>query len=201
MHIAGGSVTYGRTVKPADYESKKVEVTLSFGLDEGEDADVMAALVIEKARRLAEDVIAGRKPATPVTKTALENINAQKATAAASLNAADKAATKVKPPKASGTKPAEKPAEPVTPPAEPAKDEWDTETAAEPAKTITDTDLHQACSRKVADLKKVHEGAAPGMIRKLIGEYFKDEERVGKQLKDIPQEERQDFLDELEKLK
>ena len=199
MHIAGGSVTYGRTVKPADYESKKVEVTLSFGLDEGEDADAMAALVIEKARRLAEDVIAGKKPAAPAVDT--KAADAQKVAAAANLNAADTKAAPVKPPKASTKKPTEK-ADPITPPAEPAKDEWDTDTApAEPAKTITDTDLHQACSRKVADLKKVHEGAAPGLIRKLIGEYFKDAERVGKQLKDIPQEERQDFLDELEKLK
>ena len=37
--ILGGSVTYGRTTKPADYESKKAEVTLTFGIEQETPAE------------------------------------------------------------------------------------------------------------------------------------------------------------------
>lgn len=45
MFISNGSVTFGRTVKPADYEGKKVEVTLAFAIAEGEDAENAIASV------------------------------------------------------------------------------------------------------------------------------------------------------------
>ena len=38
MQVTNGRVVVSRTVKPADYEGKKVEVELAFIIDEGEDA-------------------------------------------------------------------------------------------------------------------------------------------------------------------
>ena len=44
--ITGGSVTYGRTVQPANYESKKAEVTLNFGIEEGTPAEVQTTFLV-----------------------------------------------------------------------------------------------------------------------------------------------------------
>jgi hypothetical protein len=35
--ITGGKITYARTIQPAQYESKRAEVELTFVLAEGED--------------------------------------------------------------------------------------------------------------------------------------------------------------------
>ena len=44
--IIGGSVTYGRTTKPADYESKKAEVTLNFGIEQETPAEERNAFIV-----------------------------------------------------------------------------------------------------------------------------------------------------------
>ena len=44
--ILGGSVTYGRTTKPADYESKKAEVTLTFGIEQETPAEERNAFIV-----------------------------------------------------------------------------------------------------------------------------------------------------------
>ena len=44
--IIGGSVTYGRTTKPADYESKKAEVTLNFGIEQETPAEDRNAFIV-----------------------------------------------------------------------------------------------------------------------------------------------------------
>lgn len=56
MQITGGRVVYARTVQPAQYESKKSEVELSFTLDEGEKLgnalEEVGEIVQEKALAL-----------------------------------------------------------------------------------------------------------------------------------------------------
>ena len=44
--ITGGSVTYGRTVQPAQYESKKAEVTLTFGIEQETPAETRDAFIV-----------------------------------------------------------------------------------------------------------------------------------------------------------
>ncbi len=39
VQITNGSVTFARSIKPADYETKRAEYTLNFVLDEGEGVD------------------------------------------------------------------------------------------------------------------------------------------------------------------
>lgn len=43
--ITDGSVTFERTTRPADFESKKASVTLTFTVEPGEDASLVAAEV------------------------------------------------------------------------------------------------------------------------------------------------------------
>ncbi len=49
--ITNGSITIERTLRPADFEAKKASVTLSFAIDEGEDA----AEVVKRIGAMAHD--------------------------------------------------------------------------------------------------------------------------------------------------
>lgn len=62
--ITSGRVVYSRTVQPADYESKRGEVELSFVLEDGEEAAdaVRAAGAIARAEALALIGIKAAKP-------------------------------------------------------------------------------------------------------------------------------------------
>ena len=52
--ITGGSVTFGRTVQPAQYESKKSEITLTFALAE-DDGDVIAQNMLNLVSKIAQE--------------------------------------------------------------------------------------------------------------------------------------------------
>lgn len=52
MSITGGKVTFGRTVQPAQYESKKAEVEIAFAVEDGASDDAVTALV-DKAAHMA----------------------------------------------------------------------------------------------------------------------------------------------------
>lgn len=49
--VTSGRVVYSRTVQPAQYESKRAEVELSFVIEDGEDLEAAAREVGEAARR------------------------------------------------------------------------------------------------------------------------------------------------------
>ncbi len=49
MNITNGVVEFERVVRPADFESKRVKVSLSFAVDDGEDAAVASARVGDMA--------------------------------------------------------------------------------------------------------------------------------------------------------
>lgn len=68
MTITNGTVCYERNVRPADFESKKASVTLSFAVAEDSDpapvvTKVMDLAVSEVHRRLGIAVPAGQQPA------------------------------------------------------------------------------------------------------------------------------------------
>ena len=75
-------------------------------------------------------------------------------------------------------------------------DDFDTPSGAP---EVTDVDLTSAASRKNAELAKTHAGAAPAMIRGLRDKFFADP--TGKTLRDIPQDKRKSFMEQLEALK
>lgn len=78
MTITNGSVTFGRTIKTADYESKKGEITLHFTIDEGEAVEVAIDGIARNAqqhvlRLLAQpEVISDRDPSEPKKATKRE---------------------------------------------------------------------------------------------------------------------------------
>jgi hypothetical protein len=213
MQITGGRVVYGRTVQPAQYESKKAEVEITFVLAEGEDLgdslDKAAAYAMSKGQEMV-----GVKPATKPARSAMaedgaraeaaeaavvldkrtkEGKEAAKAAAAAAMNAKDAG----KKPDTEAL-PEDKPAISTTP--ENRVDPNDTsfldEGSEEPA-VITDKELHDAAGKKNTVLMKTHGNAAPAMIKALKNEYAP----LPKQLKDIAQDKRAEFLKRLEALK
>lgn len=104
MSITGGSVTYGRTVQPAQYESKKAEVTIHFAVEDGasdaaiEEVKAKAATMAQQTALELVGMAAEAKPTTGkrTSKPAAEpkpevKAEGNKEAAAAKMNAADAA--------------------------------------------------------------------------------------------------------------
>lgn len=183
--ITGGSVTYGRTAKVAEYESKRADVTLAFSVGDGEDHEVMLAKAALLAHAKCHEMLGQKAPAatndpaprktkTDKDKLVEEKIRSTSAPPATALAASDPAA--IEPPKAE----AEKSAGPAT------VEDW-----AGEAGEVTDETLMNAITKKNAAIKN------PPAIRALIGKYV----APPKQAREIPQEKRAAFLAELDALK
>lgn len=118
--ITGGRVVYGRTVQPAQYESKKAEVEITFAVAEGEDhaalLDLAAKVACDKAHEMvglkpiAKSAVAASEPKSVGQGTAITaSPGGNKEAAAAAMNAKD---TKAEPEK---RKPGRPPRVPVDP--------------------------------------------------------------------------------------
>jgi hypothetical protein len=201
--ITAGSVTFGRTVQPKEYESKKAEVTLAFSVPEGENHEAIFAKAEQQAVAKVEQMLTGRVASTKEAVAAKLNAadaaappapkngpgrpsNAAKAAAQAKLDAAAAAAKpnddlaifeRRESALAEDGKAAEMAAED------------DFLTSAAPAE-VTDDAIVQALTRKNAALKN------PVAIRQLIGKFV----AAPKTAREIPQEARAEFLAQLEKL-
>jgi hypothetical protein len=204
--IQGGKVTYGRTVKTGDYENKRADVEIMFNVEEGQDADtaldIAATMAKDKIHQMLGIIVKSAPASTkaPVPSTpAIEKLEAavisSKEAAAAAMNGADaKPTPKVpKAPKAAAPKAEPAPERPGSEVSGDPVDDFDS--AEEPE--ITDTQLTAEASRKNKELQETHQGAAPAMIRKLIGEFV----GAGKQMKDIEQPKRSEFLRRLKEMK
>ena len=64
MQITSGRVVFSRTVQPAQYESKKAEVELSFVLAEGEELKDTIEEVGERCKDAVLDLVLGKKNET-----------------------------------------------------------------------------------------------------------------------------------------
>lgn len=205
--IAGGSVTFGRTIKPADYESKVANVTINFS---SEDDGAWEALLNQSAaiaHAKAYELLGIKAEPTKLT------VKGGKALAAETVTEnPPQTETKVETP-ASGGSAASMEDEPPAG-GDAAKDAYAAKKKAEenPALVvdegdglgdllgtttkpeITDQHLVDAVTRKNAEIKQ------PTLIREAIFKHLADPSQPG-QLKDIPQEKRQSFLDTLNALK
>jgi|ERR1700688_74368 len=186
-HISGGEVTYGRTVKTGDYENKRIDVKLTFGVDEGEDVtailDRVSLLALNKAHEILG--LPQKKVEAVVPQTAKTVKAAKEATAAVTAVETTQKATKpaaetVEEPKAQISTGAER-----VDPAQVA-DELD-ETPAD----IMDAQLADAAKQKNATLKD------PVRIKALRDKYAGKTPSI---LSEIPKDKRQAFLDELKKM-
>jgi hypothetical protein len=192
--ITGGSVSFTRTTRPADFESKSATVTLTF--DDKDMLDSAASLAQGKALELV-----GLKVSSSQTVPAKEPSKAQqerdkkKAAAAAKMNDADKNAPKggeasdlddlsEKPQISSG--------EERKDPAQADADD-DLLGGGEEKKEVTDKDLTDAVQKYIAGAGET----GPKKVKELRATFVE----APKGLRDIPQEQRKDFLDKLSKLK
>lgn len=212
--ITSGRIVYSRTVKTGDYENKKFEIEYCFNVDDGQDAgaltDQVGGMCVEKCHIMLG--LAKAKSAAD-TKTITGVESGGKEAAAAAMNAKDKPKAEIEaeetPPKRKAGRPpnttkktteADELDAPTPQTKEQTKVEVDEDfDTPSDAPEITDVDLTTAASRKNAELAKTHAGAAPAMIRGLRDKFFADP--TGKTLRDIPQDKRKAFLEQLEALK
>lgn len=209
LHITGGRVTFGRTVKTGDYENKKAEYTLDFNFGEDDvSTEELIAMAGDIAMRRCHAVL-GLKVPGDVPGTAIPKVE-HKAPAAAEVMQAPAAppaddAPKKKPgrPVGSGTK-----VKLTPPPAEanPANAEIehvlgapaDDDLLSMPAddvpavKEISDKALMEAIVERNKDV------ANPPAIKKLAAEHGAQQ---GQQMTSIPQEKRAAFLAALKLVK
>lgn len=212
MQIVSGKVIFGRTVQPAQYESKKAEVEISFVLAEGEplgdSLDIAGLMAKVKVLELvglkpgsnqpAAAAAAGLKaveaaveePAKDPPKPKVRQAPGQKEAAAAAMNARDASAKQTTAGQAEKQSPSESSA------SHKASDPDDALFDDAPAAPITDNDLMKAASAANARLQGTHQGAAPQMIKALRDKFVSPPGRVS----DIPQEKRAEFLRQLEAL-
>ena len=205
--ITGGEVSYGRTMKTGDFENKRVDVKLSFSVEDGEDHTAILQAAAKEAHEKAHAML-GVKPAVKPVEPLAEPVKAVEQP------------VKGKP----GPKPKEKVTEAVDDGRIPeglrrgvdplakivdedrpgakklAADDGEElgfdEDAAEAQPEITDAALSTAMNRKVAVLKDKHQGAAPKLIKELINQFVEPP----KKSHDIPQKLRPEFLKKLEAL-
>jgi hypothetical protein len=217
--ITGGKVCYGRTIKTGDFESKRVDVELTFAVDDGENYEHALDLVSRQVARKAEEMLyplqRAKEPAEARwDTTGLPSGEATAAPAppqAVAVAPARQADTDNKPRRGRPPKVKLVPkGEPEVEEAEKAKKyaaltlkaidktEAKAEAPAEVEAEIKDGVLQEACISTANRLKAVHDGAAPKLVKELRDAI------AGKPLKSVaemPQHLRAKFIAELKNLK
>lgn len=180
MIITGGTLEFGRVVKPADYESKAAKVILSFGVDDGEDAEATIERVKAMAMRHALEMV-GAKAAEPASAAQPEK--PKRAPRVAPVDPT--------PPSSTNGSESDGPKKSADPAAieEVERAEAAAVIAEAPVK-ISDKDLADACARKSEAKGAEYDVQA---VRKLITSF-------APRLSLIPAEHRQKFLDDLKAL-
>lgn len=195
--ITGGEVAYGRTVKTGDFENKRVDVKLSFSLDDNESHEAVlgsaGVAAVAKAHEMlgmapvvgAQSVAgaAGGKPVARRTASTTEKVEAKAAAGTGEV-------TKIGPLGAedpvTGIPEGLKRVKPAEPEGDPLADVLGTPT---PPAEVTDKDLVERVTRHNAKIKN------PIAIRELVTKYG------ATNLVSLPQDKRSQFLTEMEALK
>ncbi|MGE3279713.1 MAG: hypothetical protein AB7H90_03355 [Alphaproteobacteria bacterium] len=190
--VTNGTIEYGRTVKPADYENKSAKVTLSFAVEEGSDPATVISTVYDIAVAEVHRRLGLAAPVNTAKVETPKRIAGQDKKEAAAAPQPDPISV-----------PAPTAAETAAPSSAPPATATHVEasdplaiTAPEPAPVtpavITDVDLRVAAAQAVE--RKVPVTAIHGLTHKYTGV-------VGKSMTEIPQEQRPDFLKELKELR
>lgn len=200
--ICGGTAMYGRTVKTGEYENKKAEVTINFDAEEGDATDILntaSTMALAKVHEMLQIKLpASHIPPAAVVAAA----DGKKRGAGRPSNAERAMQAAVKGLPASNISTGEERKDPA------AMDDFEVESKAPIAKTpevdlddfgievpkqpvISDAEIGSALQRRQGELKD-----AP-RIRALIAKYAPAGANGLHNARDIPQEKRQDFLDEL----
>jgi hypothetical protein len=194
--LTGGKFTYGRTVQPAQYESKKAEAEIAFAVSEGSDQSVFDATLTlavttamntvhtavglkapAKAEVTAQVAVAqpekkaaapSKPPATKKVERTKADIEKDHAAELAKL-AADKKPAAADPAAIEDVKP-NITASPEDRKDPAAVDDFLMDDAA-PVVELTDKELNAICTSKSAELQKAGVVNAATLIRQLIGKY------------------------------
>lgn len=205
--ITGGKVSYGRTIKTGDFESKRVDVELAFSVGDGEDYGHAFDLVSRQVARRCEEMAKGKEfsPAEPIHELAAASVALPAPAAHVAPEAAAKAvedvpAAKKGPGRPKGTTVKKPKDEPEIADEKKAKEYAATtlkaidkaEGKVEPNEevTITDKALMEVVTRKAKDV-------GPDRVKELRNKYTGS---VTMQIVALPQAKRRAFLDELETL-
>lgn len=201
--LTAGKITYGRTVQPAQYESKKAEVEICFvAADDGSDFDALLKQAGEIAMSKAHEMVglkaAPKAAAASEAKPERTKADLEREAVAAAANppkAAEPAAATVRGKRPPAQKKAEEAPQIRTNPENRGdglfgeEDDFSGDVSPEvPVAEITDADLQAACQKKNAAIKN------PVAIRGLIAKF-------GLNMNSIPQDKRAEFLQALEELK
>jgi len=199
VNITNGTVSIGQTVKTGDFENKKSEVSLSFTVSEGTDAD-MAVLRVATLAQAHLNKILGlvtkedtRNDAKPKETVVKETVKAPKPpkppVTEKTAEAVDEFDSKfeAKEIATSNTKAVESTDEGID----------DLLGGGEPAKEITDKELTDATQK----CQSANHNAPA--IRKVLKDILKESGIVTPpgRIIDIPQAKRQFYIDELQKVK
>ena len=213
--VTGGSVTFGRTIQPAQFESKKAEVTITFAVaedDKPEDARAMLDGAAARAQEKALELVglkaikaAAMAQADPLAKATAE----PKPDPLAKVQDADRPGAKRGPktaekaPEADPLAAAEAAAESVNEAEEAeahkaamaranaAVADADGDLLGEAApQPVTDKELMDAVTKKMAEINN-------GPAIKAVREKYVP---TPKGIRDIPQDKRRAFIEEIAKL-
>lgn len=203
LRINGGEVSYGRTIKTGDFENKRVDVKISFSVDEGDDDyETLIAMAGNIACHRCHNLLgldapkASTAPLQARSAPALPSAPASASAPAAAVAGAPAGGDEPKRGRGRPPKPKPAPADELsleddTPAPAVAADDLDLD-SAETTAQITDKDLEDAIRAHNA---KVKNGVA---IKKLIGDFTPKGQLVSFRV--IPQEDRAKFLSELTKV-
>lgn len=210
MQITGGKVTFTRGIQPAQFETKKAEVEISFTLAEGEELGAGLDRAAELAQGKALELVGLKKPAVTAGSTAQTTQEATPKTAGptkADLEAEKATELAAKAARAEAAKGKAV----VFPKADDGIDMTDADKPAistggervDPAEMSSDDDLLMGTAPEVSDVdltstitRKNHAIKNPTAIKALIGTFVVPP----KGSRDIPQALRADFLAKLELL-
>lgn len=209
MNITGGRIIFGRTVQPAQYESKKSEVELAFTLAEGEELGTSLDIVGAQVQAKALELVGLRPSGLVVAKLAEIPIIHDQHGPAAPAPVIEKTTTrkmpsKKKPDIAVGDLTTATPAQvhnaigdvlgdvpQIRKNPEDRKEPEQLELADAP---ITDKDLGDLCNRAAGRLLTTHGAEASKKVRELIQKY-------APRVAEIAADKRKAFKAELEALK
>ena len=198
--ITGGEVTYGRTVKTGDFENKRVDVKLSFGVDENESHEAALGNAANAAVARAHEML-GMVNVVGAQSAAGQSVAAQKPVARRTASTTDKVEAKVAAGTGEVTKVGPLGAEdPITgipeglkrtataSPNNPVADPLDFLGPTPPPAEVTDKELVERVTRHNAKIKN------PVAIRELVTKHG------ATNLVSLSQDKRSQFLTEMEAL-
>lgn len=182
--ITSGKVSYGRTVKTGDYESKRCDVELAFSVSEGEDFTATFDLTCRQVIRRFNEMTGAKDTIPEFAGASVEQV-VQTPTKAPKPEAPASTVAEAAPKKGPGRPKKEKLEPKPEPEVEAAEDKKADECVAGLEEPVTDAEIREACTRAAPKI-------GPDKV-KAIRNTFKVMQVI-----ELPQDQRRAFLKAIE---